>query len=143
MAAGKTFVVWATLTEPNGTPLVDMLDHVSKFLRDLSFKTKCHIFAVIGYEDGENSHAHLGIAVLDEELAFFESRLPRFKPWKSWRFKHKHFVPWESGHNTFGYITGKHEPLFPGGICPKKGVCRNQDCHHTTVNLKDIVHSSI
>jgi|TARA_B100000700_G_scaffold297200_1_gene361892 hypothetical protein len=125
-------VVFATLTEPNGTRLVKLLDDISKFIRDLSFQTKTHVKPMIGYEDGENSHAHLILCVPDDELETFQSRLEGFVPWKSWRFRTLDFQPFiEGAGDTHSYVLNKHNALLPETFCPKKySACRKGKCAH-------------
>jgi len=124
--------IFATLTEPNGTTLAKLLDDVSRFIWDLSKHTKCHLKPEIGYEDGDNSHAHLILNIADDELARFQERVATFKPWKHWRFRTIDFQLWESGHNTHGYVLDKHVPLLPDVICPKRyACCRSGECSHT------------
>jgi len=125
-------VVFATLTEPNGTRLVKLLDDTSKFVRDLSFKTKTHVKPLIGYEDGDNSHAHLILMVPHDELETFQSRVERFSPWKSWRFRTLDFQPFIEGQgNPYSYVLNKHNALLPEVFCPKKfSACRKGLCAH-------------
>lgn len=125
-------VVFATLTEPNGTRLVKLLDDTSKFIRDLSFKTKTHVKPLIGYEDGDNSHAHLILLVPEDELEIFQSRIVDFVPWKSWRFKTLDFQPFVEGvGNPYSYVLNKHNALLPECFCPKKySACRKGKCSH-------------
>ena len=126
-----TPVIFATLTETNGTGLPKLLDGVSKFVRDVSFHTKAHIKPFIGYEDGANSHAHLVLSVPDDELEDTRVKLAKFKAWKSWRFRTLDFQAFEQGHDTFGYVLKKHTPLLPKVVCPKRyASCRNGQCSH-------------
>ena len=125
--------IFATLSEPNGTALPVLLDHVERFIWDLTKHTKCHLKPYIGYEDGDNSHAHLILSVPDDEVARFQERVSTFKPWKSWRFKTLDFQRWVKGHNTFGYVLEKHTPLLPDVACPKRyACCRRGACSHTS-----------
>jgi len=127
-----TPVVFATLTAKNGTQLWKLLDGVSQFIWDATKSTKVHIKPYIGYEDGKNSHAHLIMAVANEDMEKWNRRSSKFKPWKSWRFKTLDFQEWESGHDTFGYVLEKHTPLLPSCSCPKTSrACRSGYCRHT------------
>lgn len=125
-------VIFATLTEPNGTHLVKMLDDTSMFLRDLLFHTKSHLKSELGYEEGYNAHTHIILSVPKDELEYFERRLATFRPWKSWRFKTLDFQPFIQGKgNTFSYVLGKHSPLRPETFCPKRfSACRKGQCSH-------------
>ena len=132
MNDGFTPVVFATLTSKNHTQLWKLLDGVSQFIWDCCKATKVHLKPYIGYEDGKNTHAHLILCVPDDEIERWNNKNARFTPWKSWRFKTLDFQAWESGHDTFGYVLDKHNPLFPDVVCPGRSrACRSGRCRHT------------
>jgi len=125
-------VVFATLTVKNGTALWRLLDGVSRFIWGIAKATKVHIKPFIGYEDGENTHAHLILAVASYDHERWKARAGTLKPWKLWRFKTLDFQEWKEGHETFRYVLEKHTPLLPDVVCPRRSrACRSGRCRHT------------
>ena len=124
-------VVFATLTEKNGTSLDKLLSGVSRFIWDVTKATKVHIKPFIGYEDGDNSHAHLILCVSVDDYGRWVKRARELKPWKLWRFKTLDFQAWEEGHDTFGYVLEKHTPLIPDVVCSRRSrAFRSGRCQH-------------
>jgi hypothetical protein len=124
-------VVFLTLTDANATASWLFLDRLSRFLWELTKHTKVHILPDIGLEDDGNTHAHLILCVPPGEKLRFLEKVESFRPWKAWRFKTLDWRPWESGHDTRGYVLGKHTPLLPDVLCPKRAhSCRAGRCSH-------------
>ena len=125
-------VSWVMLSEPNGTPIGKQWLEYQTFFWDLAKATKCHIHIRPGVEEGKNAHGHFIVSVPRRELMKYTTRLERFKPWKSWRFRTLSFDPWEPGHRTYWYTEVKHIPLGARTLCPRiYGSCRRGDCEHT------------
>ena len=149
---GFTPTLWITLTEPNGTNPVNGTDRVSKFLIDLSFTTKTHLLVFRNGDWGWNFHEHIIVMVPDQESERFEKRLPKFVPWKKWRFRDLDFQRWDSskGHGAFVYQDnhinwnrgGKSKiPFKPYVICPRCfRKCRKDDCDYSTYGIRRIVN---
>jgi hypothetical protein len=132
-----TPVIFATLTDENGTELGSFLGDVQKTIRRLSNRSKCHLKAEIGYEE-PNTHSHIIFSVPSFELDKFRTRMiasGRFaneghQMWGWWR--RSEWPLYEAGKgNSRSYVLDKHTPLLPEVYCPRQSrSCRAGHCRH-------------
>lgn len=149
---GYTPKLWITLTEANGTDPIKGMERVSKFLTELSFTTKSHLLVFRAGDYGHNFHEHIIILVPNKESDRFDDRLPKFRAWEHWKFRHSDFQKWDTskGNGAFVYQDnhinwksgGEQLPAFdPYVICPKAfRSCRNNKCEHNNHGIRRIVN---
>ena len=134
-------VLFVTLSTGNNRPHQRLWKDVAGFCTHLSRFTKCHLYALRGYEKGKNSHEHLILLVPSDELDRFNDRFPSFQSWKAWSWIHEvsPFKP-ELKESAYTYTLVKHEPVLDGDsdtfFCPKYYTrCRRGACSHkATIN---------
>jgi hypothetical protein len=147
LVEGFTPVLWITLTEKNGTCPIQGMEHVSKFLIELSFVTKSHLLIFRAGDYGHNFHEHVIPMIPNAELERFSNRLPKFKAWKHWTRRHLYIKKWDSSYGSGAFVYqdnhinwrqgGKILPAFkPYILCPKCfRKCKANHCCHNSLRL--------
>jgi len=125
-------VLFATVTVPDWATLPTLLDNTERWLYELRNATKCHLDAVVGYEDRPNLHTHIIPLVPENELERFWARLPRFQAkcqgW--WRQDVRPF-DLTLRDQAWSYVQQKHTPIKFGTLCPGTAwQCRKGRCPH-------------
>jgi hypothetical protein len=118
-------VLFISLHLPNGSHHKRLNKEVETFLRKLGEYTGVHLHAVRGYQEGENSHEHLTLAVPTDELERFWRRYETFKPYKAWSWtKHISLFDEERELEAIRYVLVKHTPVLPDEsaefFCPRR-----------------------
>ena len=127
-----TRVAFVTLTDRNFTDLRQHMWKVQSFIKQLACRTRSHVAAYVGSEDG-NTHSHLVVAVPQHEVDRFLANLDQNPSWKRWNGH----LQLETYNHTLGdralFYVVKHEvwERQPDIACPKRDkACRKGRCPH-------------
>ena len=125
-------VAFLTLTDRNFTEIKLHKWKVQSFIKQLACRTRSHVAAYVGSEDG-NTHSHLVVAVPQHEVERFLLNLDQNHSWKRWN-GHLQLETYDHtlGDRALFYVV-KHDVWArqPDIACPKRDkACRKGRCPH-------------